>query len=634
MTMCGIAGKIYTSADYGNVWEIQQMLDAINHRGPDDFGTYCDGRVVLGQKRLSIVDLSADGKQPMSYRDRYQVVFNGEIYNYIELREELRKKGYQFHTKTDTEVLLASYDCWNTDCLNHFNGMWSFAILDLHANQIFCARDRFGVKPFYYYQTEDGFAFASEIKEFTVLRNWAAIGNIPRIIDFILNNGMHDYCNETLFEGVYQLRPGEMLIYNLNTDKYDIKTWYHLADKKHQSDMSMEEAAREFAALFTDAVNLRLRSDVKVGSCLSGGLDSSAIVCTMNQLLTERDQASQQEVVFAENHVGKYDESAYADAVVEKTGVIRHSVQPSYDEIITKLDEIVWHQDEPFGSTSIIAQWDVYEKARENGLTVMLDGQGADEYLAGYSSFHKVYFRELLLSFKFKKLHTSLATYKQLYHDYYYPPYRDLVDIIFSRFISEQKVEAFKTKVKHMMGKAVRTDYIYNYDNQTDHLYSKYRKMSTSITDETIAEMMHISLPKLVHHQDRNAMAHSIESRAPFLDYRLVEFVFNLPSDYKVNLGVTKYVMREGLKDVLPDVIKNRMDKLGFATPEDVWIRDNQESFCKLLDSACDVLHGIVVKEKVMSEFKRQVKEKGKLDSIFWCIVCTSAWVNRFHVSL
>lgn len=632
--MCGIAGKIYTYTNQFQANEVQRMLSVINHRGPDDEGTYYNDRIALGQKRLSIVDLSSDGRQPMCYGGRYQIVYNGEVYNYLELRDELAQMGYTFATKTDTEVLLAAYANWGEACLDHLNGMWAFIIYDEQEKTVFCARDRFGVKPLYYYQTNSGISFASEIKEFTLLDDWEAVGNVPRIVDFIMNNGMHDFSNETLFKGVFQIRPGESMLVDLNSNSQEIKTWYHLKDKQKKCTLSFEEASKQFHDLFEDAVRLRLRSDVKVGSCLSGGLDSSSIVCVMNQLLKRNSPDVKQEVVFASNHVGKYDESAYMEAVVKKTGVVKHTVEPSFREIVEKLDEILWHQDEPFGSTSIIAQWDVYEKAHEAGLTVMLDGQGADEYLAGYTSFQKVYFRELLTSFKLKKLWRSLIQYKQLYHNYYYAPYKDLVEMLISRLIPEQWIQRVKEFIKHMAGKATRADYIKNYYLISDNVYSRVRKTATSLRDETISEMMHTSLPKLVHHQDRNAMAHSVESRAPFLDYRLVEFVFNLPSDYKIHLAVTKYVQRRGLSSILPSLITERMDKLGFATPEEVWIKENSAQYRDLLEKACDCLSILISKERILMDFDAQIQRDSSIDSIFWCIICTAAWVRRFNVKL
>lgn len=630
--MCGIAGTIYKKVNNSTDNEVKAMLDVINHRGPNDSGTFFTDMLALGQKRLSIVDLSSDGRQPFTYRNRYVIVFNGEIYNYLELKEELSGKGYEFATKTDTEVIPAAYDCWGQDCLNHFNGMWAFILYDKNKNMIFCSRDRFGVKPFYYYETEDRLAIGSEIKEFTVLNDWKAVGNIPRIVDFIYSGGTHDYCEETLFEGVYQLMPGQKMTIDISRKSKLIENWYRLGEKNKKVNMSFEEAGKTFNELFTDSVKLRLRSDVRVGSCLSGGLDSSSIVCTMNRILHESGNEEQQEVVFSENHEAKYDESEYVKAVIDQTGVVMHTVSPTFREILDNLDELVWYQDEPFGSMSIAAQWDVYEKAHDEGLTVMLDGQGADEYLAGYTSFQKVYFREQLLSGHWIKLFRSLRQYKEKYKNYYYSPYKDLADMVLSRIITEDKMNSFKSIFKHLTGKRAREDYFINYSKLSDGGYSRIRKMSKNIRQETVNEVTLSSLPKLVHHQDRNAMAHSIESRAPFLDYRLVEFVYNLPSDYKINLGITKYVMREGMKNVIPEKVVHRMDKLGFATPEDVWVRNNAQDYRRMLEEACNVLKNIIAKNIVLDSYDQQISMNKSLDRSFWCIICTAKWVTRFNV--
>lgn len=632
--MCGIAGVIYSHTNFSKDHDVKKMLATIQHRGPDDSGTCYTERLAMGQQRLAIVDLSRDGRQPMAFLNRYKIIFNGEIYNYIELRKELKQQGYVFVTHTDTEVIMAAYDLWGENSLHHFNGMWAFMLYDQVEGKVFCARDRFGVKPFYYYKTDGLIAIASEIKEFTVLADWKPVGNVARITDFLINSGLHDYCNETLFQGVYQLRPGEKMSYDLVTNRQKIETWYDLSSQQKETSLSLEEAAAKFKELFEDSVRLRLRSDVKVGSCLSGGLDSSSIVCVMSNILREENKEGIQEVVFAENHVGKYDESKYAEDVVAATNVVKHTVYPSFQEILDKLDDIVWHQDEPFGSTSIIAQWDVYEKAHQEGLTVMLDGQGADEYLAGYTSFQRAYFRELLVTFQWKKLYRSLKRYKEKYRNYYIPPYNDLRDTVIGFLLPANQMEGLKRRIKHLMKRKDRTDFIIDYDKKVDKRLVKVNKRNTSVQSETVSEMMYTSLPKLVHHQDRNAMAHSIESRAPFLDYRLVEFVYSLPGEYKVNLAVTKYVMRNAMKGTIPDTICERMDKLGFATPESVWIRENSQQFRVILEESCDMLSNIVSKENIMSEFERQVHGKMEFDGIFWCIVCAAHWVKVFDVSL
>ena len=625
--MCGIAGIIYTKIDCDSSVEVKKMSDTIIHRGPDNDGVFYDQRIALSHRRLSILDLSPTGNQPMTFLDRYVIVFNGEIYNYLELKSELCERGYSFSTQSDTEVLLAAYDFWGKEVLPKLNGMWAFIIYDKKQETVFCARDRFGVKPLYYTKIGSRIAFASEIKEFTVLPGWEAVGNKTKIVDFIVNDGVHDFSNETLFENVYQIRGGQYSLYDFKENNFSIIQWYSLRGEIKKKHPTKQDAYKTFYDLFEDSIRLRLRSDVKIGSCLSGGLDSSSIVCVIHNLLG--DKVSKQEVVFASNHEGKYDESKYERAVVEKTGVIEHVVEMTYEEFLSELPDIVWHQDEPFGSPSIIAQWNVYRRARQEGLIVMLDGQGADEYLAGYNSFHRIYFRELLLNGKFIKLQKSLKQYKKLYKDYYYSPYQDLIETLVRKILGNK----FFSKVKKYVKGEGRERYLIK--ELRDHSsYMAIRKENSSVLDEAIDEMLYVSLPKLLHHQDRNAMAHSVEARAPFLDYRLVEFVCSLPAEYKVHEGITKYIMRQSMDGIIPDIVKNRMDKLGFATPVDVWIINNNSHFRMLLSDSCDKLGSYVNKNVVLKEFDSSLKNGGHFDSVFWCIISVAAWASRFNVQL
>lgn len=292
--MCGIAGII--SRNKNDLYYIEKMCETVVHRGPDGFGYYYDDNFAFGHRKLAIIDLSDHGKQPMEYFDKYVITYNGEIYNYIELRDELKDKGYTFRSDCDTEVIMGAYDCWGEACLDKFNGMWAFAIYNKENGTIFCARDRFGIKPFYYTLLNDKFIFASEIKEFTVFNDWKSAANKKRLLDFLVQS-VFDHTNETFFEGVYQLRGGEKLIYDLKTYTYTISRWYSLEWKRTKNNLSFDEAVEKFREIFTDSVRLRLRSDVKVGSCLSGGLDSSSIVCVANRILRERSDEIKQETV-------------------------------------------------------------------------------------------------------------------------------------------------------------------------------------------------------------------------------------------------------------------------------------------------------------------------------------------------
>jgi asparagine synthase (glutamine-hydrolysing) len=322
--MCGISGLIALNNENIEGVLIKKYTDIIAHRGPDDDGFFLEGSLALGHRRLSIIDLSKDGHQPMSYLEKYVIVYNGEVYNYLELREELIKLGYSFRSKTDTEVMLAAYDAWGEDCLNRFNGMWAFILYDRSKKTVFCARDRFGVKPMYYSQIGNLLCLGSEIKQFTVVPGWKAKANNKRLLDFLMLN-VFDHTEETLFENVFQLKGGCKLVVDLQNNKWNVSRWYDLSKKISRTNGS-ERNADTFLKLMKDSVNLRLRSDVKVGSCLSGGLDSSTIVCLVNELLKEKNKSEIQETVsscFAEK---QFDESTFIDGARSRRQ-FRHASQ-------------------------------------------------------------------------------------------------------------------------------------------------------------------------------------------------------------------------------------------------------------------------------------------------------------------
>jgi len=457
--MCGI-GALYNPRAGIAAEAVRAMQAIVRHRGPDDEGVACfrstdatpaihggpdtpenaytavspyapgrgpvetDGaHLVLTHRRLSILDLSASGHQPMCTPDRAcWIVFNGEIYNYIELREELKALGHVFTTGSDTEVILAAYRQWGRECVSRFNGMFAFVLFDRVRRKLFAVRDRFGVKPLYYWIAPDGtVALASEIKQFTVLPGWRPRMNGQRVYDFI-NWALQDHTDETLFDGVYQLRGGEAVELEVGVDasraahsgeRLPVYRWYALHPRPFTG--SFEEAGSEFRRLLTDSVRLRLRADVPVGSCLSGGLDSSSIVCIMNDLLRAQDAHALQKTFSACATVKRFDERDYIDEVVRQTGTDAHYVYPSLDGLFQLNDRITRHQDEPFGSTSIYAQWHVFKLAAESSVTVMLDGQGADEQLAGYHNYFSPRFGSLLREGRLLKLWQELQATKALH---------------------------------------------------------------------------------------------------------------------------------------------------------------------------------------------------------------------------
>lgn len=670
--MCGLSAIVsLRTAPLAGL--IHLMTNIIRHRGPDDEGyglfrmadqrpslyggidtpqaTYHDHApyapaapietasddasvLALGHRRLSILDTSPSGHQPMSGANgRYWIVFNGEIYNFLELREELRQLGHEFRTQTDTEVLLAAYAEWGRDCLHRFNGMFSFLLFDTRSQVLFAARDRFGVKPLYYWVSPEGYlAFASEIKQFSVLPGWSAYVNAQRAYDF-LNWSLIDHTNETHFRGVHQLRNGEALELLCGKDAritldtpLPVYAWYHLTPRSFSG--SFSDAARGFHDLLADSVRLRLRADVPVGSCLSGGLDSSSIVCAMNDLLQAQGINSLQKTFSACADVSRFDERTFIDEVTHHTRTEAHHVYPPLDELFETLDSLTWHQDEPFGSTSIYAQWHVFALARRNAVKVMLDGQGADELLGGYHSYFSPYLGRLVRQGRYLKLWKEMAALSAV-HGY-------------SRSWSTQQIlnnllpEFIRQPLRSLVGKSSVEpswiDFSHLNARPVDPFIAAGGAKCASIQSLSRAQLTHTNVQMLLHWEDRNSMAHSIEARVPFLDYRLVEFVLGLPDDYKIKNGITKYVLREGMRGTLPDRICNRMDKLGFVTPEEVWVRErNPDGFRRALREAIEESAGII-NSKALSFLEEVIDGKRPFNFAIWRWISFGNWMKVFGV--
>ncbi|MBT5231613.1 MAG: asparagine synthase (glutamine-hydrolyzing), partial [Methylococcales bacterium] len=448
--MCG-----YIAIVAGDKIDVSQSvlasLKLINHRGPDDEGVAVfdhhgavtvmssqdtqaqalqdlpdsiavqpmgsmSGKLGFGHRRLSIVDLSAQGHQPMFSEDgRYSIIFNGEIYNYLALKESLIKVGFLFRSDTDTEVLLAAYQHWGERCLDKLNGMFSFVIADVRAKTVFIARDRYGVKPCYYWFSPLGYwAVASEIKQFTVLPGWRAKLNAQKAYDY-LNWSLSDHTSETLFQGVFQLPAGCCVTASFlePTSNLAIRQWYHTPSAQH--DMTFDEASSHFYDLLLDSVTLRLHSDVLVGTGLSGGLDSSSIVCLVDQLMTGKTH----QTFSSCSHNPAFDERSYIQQVVKQTTVNPHYVFPDLGQLLSELGSIVWHQDEPFHTTSILAEWQIYQTVAASGVKVTLDGHGADETLAGYHAFFAARLAGMFNQAKFSTLFSEMGAIHNV-HQYSY----------------------------------------------------------------------------------------------------------------------------------------------------------------------------------------------------------------------
>jgi asparagine synthase (glutamine-hydrolysing) len=555
--VCGLCGIVELGRP-PDVEAAAAMAAALDHRGPDGDGAWAEDGVALGFRRLAIIDLSDAGLQPFASDDgALQLIHNGEVYNYRELRRELEARGHRFRSATDTEVVVRAYEEWGARCVERFNGMWALALWDARRRRLFCSRDRFGVKPFYYRWDGSRFEFASELKAFRATGSLEP--NLSAVRDF-LEQGYVDHTDDTFFAGIRKLPPAHSLV--VDDGGLRLERYWRLEPRVEPPDAV--GAVRE---LFLDAVRLRLRSDVPVGTCLSGGIDSSAIVGAVDHLLrTEAENArpvgDRQRTFTAFFDERGFDERPYAEAVVERTRSQPHWVTFDARELIDVLPSIVRSQDEPFGSTSIIAQWFVMREAKRSGLTVLLDGQGADEILAGYHGYFGAHFADLLRSGRLGELRTELAAYRSLHG-----ASAAAAAVQLARpFLPERVRWAARGRVRG--GSAlVHPDLPRNGAPDANGYARGYlgRQMHLILTRR--------GLPELLRYEDRNSMAHSLEARVPFLDYRLVELMFSLPGSRLIERGMTKSVFRQAVGDLLPPVVRDRIDKLGFVTPEATWLR-------------------------------------------------------------
>ncbi len=584
----------------------------------------------LGHRRLAIIDLSPAGHQPMCTADgRYWITYNGEVYNYVELRAELEQAGHRFDTNTDTEVLLASYRHWGEACLARLNGMFAFVIFDRVARTVFAARDRFGVKPLYYWASPAGFlAFASEIMQFAVLRGWKAVLNGQRAYDF-LNWGLFDHTTDTLFAGVRQLRGGEYVACPIAAlvEGLPVRRWYGLAASASAGDAAA--GAARFRALLEDSVRLRLRADVPIGSCLSGGLDSSSIVCVANEQLRALGAERVQKTFSARSSDPRFDEGRFIDAVVRHTGVENRQVDPSPAGLFELLPRIVWHQDEPFGSTSIYAQWQVFGLAAKSGVPVMLDGQGADEQLAGYTSFFPTRFSHLLRRGNFVALLAELRATRQRHGT----PARLLAAHTANAMLPESVRQPLRRLARRPAAAAVDWLDLERLSARPGDPFLACAGKARSVYDLSVAQLLHTSLPMLLHWEDRDSMAHSIEARVPFLDYRLVELTLGLPEDQKIAKGVTKRVLRDAMRGLLPEEVRTRMDKVGFATAEEQWMRERPDDFRAALRAAVEASRG-VLRPSALSLLEDVIAGRQTFSHLPWRMISFGAWMGRFGVAL
>ncbi len=634
--MCGILAIINNKRSL-NSKQLHTASAIIRHRGPDDEGflTWQPGedlqvwagndtatstkehwkykdmptdlpfKVGLGHRRLSILDLSPAGHQPMVYEKAgLSLVFNGEVYNYIEIKAELETLGHLFRTKSDTEVILHAWEQWGVDCLQKFNGMFAIVMLDYHKNELYAIRDRFGVKPIYYYKGENATYLASEIKQIRTSPDYRFDMDTAVVRQF-LAAGAVDHSENTFDKNIKHLQCGHYLKMDLTKEngEAEIIKWYTL--KPRQWKGSFEAAADEFRELLTDAVRLRLRSDVKVGTALSGGLDSSSIVCIAADLLKARGDFAGQETVTACFAEAKYDEWNFAEEVIKKTNAVPHRVFPSFAKMHEEMDAFAWHQDEPVASTSVFSQWAVFKAAREAGLTVMIDGQGADEQLAGYGGNDLPLYAGLVQKRDFSALMAEARSYKSEHGTW---PKGFLLG-------------AMKLNMgKHPLPATIS----WLHGSEPISIFDAPAK---SLQKNLFRQIYNQPLPALLRYEDHNSMAWSVESRTPFMDYRLMEFNLGLPERFVYRDGVRKTILRKAMHNIIPASIENRKDKMGFVTPEEVWLKgEGKEWFLNAIDYACKAFPDIINAAELKDYVAAVMTGKEPFSTIPWRVASLGLW--------
>ncbi|MBM4196801.1 MAG: asparagine synthase (glutamine-hydrolyzing) [Gammaproteobacteria bacterium] len=645
--MCGIAGI----ADPGGIarTELGAMARVLRHRGPDDEGfALFDGHgppialrgddtapglealahldtwsqkatIGLAHRRLAILDVSPAGHQPMvAANGRLVITYNGEVYNYRELRRELAAAGHAFHSGSDTEVILAAYLEWGPRCVTRFVGMWAFAIRDQARGCLFLSRDRFGIKPLYYAQAGRRFVFASEIKALLEVAGVTRDVNTAAALDYVYDGSM-PVSDATLFRDVRELQPGCNLLFHCEDGRAETNRWYDLATAVAAIEMPANDdvALAGYGSRFAEAIDLHLRSDVPVGTCLSGGLDSSLIVA----YAAERVGAGPFNSFTAAYDDPTIDESAFARRVSDSLPVVRaHYVHPDASKLWNEIDRLVWHQDLPVGSTSMFAQWCVMKRAAGEGMKVLLDGQGADETLGGYAYFAGVFLLELLRAGRLGKFRSDAALLKEnrsvnVWNEmgrvlYYCLPDR-LQRTVFSRarvgsgFLTEDALRARSAAPPPVrIGRTVR---------------------------ESNILAIQLSLPSLLRYEDRNSMAYSIESRVPFLDHRLVEYGVALDSGLKIRDGWHKYVLRKtGESRLLPEVLWRR-DKKGFLTPQRRWLGELRGLLQEYLGSY--EWPAQLRREKIIEMAETDINNPTHL-SEFWRMISFLKWLETYRIRM
>lgn len=572
--MCGI-GALFNP--WGRVtpaqmeFDIRRLMAPIEHRGPDGEGFYVDSQgqacssLALGHRRLAILDLSEGGRQPMAWADRFVISFNGEIYNYRELRHSLEALGFHFGSDSDTEVLLAAYAAWGEAMLDRLNGMWAFVLWDRFEKRLIASRDRYGVKPLLWSIRDGVLQIASEPVQLLQLGE-APRADLDELATYLVAGKVGAGPTRTFFEGIHALPPGALLRCSSQDPVPKVESWYSL--QAAVGSMDPHHAQQAYLLLLSDAVQLRLRSDVPVGSCLSGGLDSSALVMLASGLRSP--EAGPLHCIHALANEPALDESDYARNVATAASAELHCVAPGRDEVWAAMDAVIRAQQEPFASPSIFLQYFVMAEARRQGCTVMLDGQGADETLLGYAKYITPVLAQAFKRGGFAALARAVG---QCFRSRSQLTPFALVQLLGGMALAGPRLQLARR----------RMSFLHLPITSSSSLYRRISQAAADPLQTQLLDIFHTNLPALLRYEDRNSMAHSIEARLPFLDYRVVEAALAMPVEARIHNGWSKYPLRATA--LLPDKVRWRTTKLAFNAPDRSWLGGNPQLLARVLDS-------------------------------------------------
>lgn len=628
--MCGIAGFINKDGADANIQKIKKMTDTIAHRGPDAEGQRCEGNLALGHRRLAIVDLSAAGEQPMlSHDGKYMITFNGEIYNYKELKEELAALGAKFTNDTDTEVIIEAYRAWGVDCLPKFNGMWAFALLDKSRREVFISRDRFAVKPLYILNRDDLFMFASEAKAIIAVQPEENIPDFVQIRRSISSSAPEDIDAHSWYENIKIFPAASYGIYDLKTNAFSVSAyWAPDVEQFKKKWIDGRDPIKTFRELFDDAVKIRLRGDVEIGTCLSGGLDSSAIVgcCSKRYGVKMRTFSSRYEDKSC-------DEGEFIDAVNKFTASKAVPIYPDDKptSFIEAFDRINANHDGPARGASLYSQYSVFREVGKH-VKVVLDGQGADELFCGYAGFLNPAMR------KAAKMNSRVSVLKAVRETLMENDFIDASQLsadvgirVFGidHFIKLSKKVKKEASAQASQAKANKT-FTKAFEERvkdTPNLSAAY-KSDDDITQMCLDQTLVYSIPQLCHNEDSNSMDFSVEVRMPFLDYRIVEFALALDSAYKVKGVWQKWIIRKALKAYLPVKVRRRRNKMGYPAPFFRWLResDEKEQFKEVIFAFAK--RNIVPAETIEANYNAHMSGKANMESVLYRYLAMELWLR------